>query len=52
MPNVAGITIAVDVVRPFMLCSVGVASPHVAGLELFELLLGAKFIGLVQFSVG
>lgn len=51
MPDIAGIAIAMDVVRPFMLGSVGVASPHVARLELFELLLGAELISLAQVLV-
>ena len=46
MTDVRGVRVAVDVGRPFVLGRVGVAGAHVAGLQRFELLLGAEFVGL------
>lgn len=44
--DVGGVAIAVDVGGPFVLGGVGVAGADVAGLQGFELLLGAEFVGL------
>lgn len=46
MSNIACITIPLDVGGPFEFCGVGVAGADVAGLELLELLLRAKFVCL------
>jgi hypothetical protein len=46
MPYVRREGVSMDIGGPFMLCSVGVSGSDVSGLELLELLLGAKFIGL------
>lgn len=41
MADIAGVAVAVDVCGPLEGCGVGVAGTDVAGLEGFELLLGA-----------
>lgn len=46
MADVGGVAVAVDVGGPFVLGGVGVAGADVAGLQGFELLLGAEFVGL------
>lgn len=44
--HVRGQAVPVDVAGPFELGCVGVPGADVAGLQLFELLLGAKFVRL------
>lgn len=46
MTDVRGVAVAMDVGGPFVLCGVGVAGADVAGLQSFELLLRAEFVGL------
>ena len=50
--DVGRVAVAVDVACPFVFRGVGVAGPDVAGLELFELLLRAEFVGLLVVSGG
>lgn len=45
MTDVRSVGVAHDVGGPFELCCVGVAGTDVAGLERFEVLLGAEFVG-------
>lgn len=46
MPDIRRERVAVDVGGPFVFGRVGVARADVSRLELFELLLGAEFVGL------
>ena len=46
MADVAGVRVAMDVAGPLELGRVRVARADVARLELFQLLLGAEFVGL------
>jgi hypothetical protein len=50
MSNVRSKAIAGDIACPFEFRGIGVTSSNIAGLELLELLLGAKFIGLDGIS--
>lgn len=45
MSNVRGVAVAAEVLEPLVLGGVRVSSADVAGLEGFEVLEGAKFIG-------
>lgn len=46
MADVGSVGVAVDIGHPFEFGGVGVAGADVAGLEGFELLLGAEFVCL------
>ena len=50
MSHIGRIRVSVDIGRPLELGCVGVPSPHVTGLELLKLLLGAKLVGLRPVS--
>ncbi len=46
MADIARVAIPMNIRGPFKLGGIRVPCPYVARLELFELLLGAEFIGL------
>lgn len=52
MPDIRRIAVADDVGFPFVLGCVGVAGADVAGLQGFEVLEGAEFVGHFLLSVG
>ena len=50
MTNVGCVAVAMDIASPLELGSVGMTCTDVACLQLFKLLLGTEFIGLIRGS--
>jgi hypothetical protein len=47
MANIRSVTVALNVLRPFVARRIGVAGTNVSSLQSFELLCGAEFICLL-----